>query len=52
MLYMIVEHFRNQDPVPVYQRFRERELQAAALATELVEARLQALADAGVPAVR
>lgn len=24
MLYMVVEHFRNQDPVPVYRRFRER----------------------------
>jgi len=24
MLYMIVEHFRNADPVPVYARFRER----------------------------
>ena len=24
MLYMIVEHFRNQDPVPVYKRFAER----------------------------
>jgi hypothetical protein len=24
VLYMIVEHFRNQDPVPVYRRFRER----------------------------
>lgn len=24
MLYMIVEHFKNGDPVPVYQRFRER----------------------------
>lgn len=24
MLYMIVERFRNGDPVPVYQRFRER----------------------------
>lgn len=24
MLYMIVEHFRNRDPVPVYQRFRDR----------------------------
>ena len=24
MLYMIVEHFKNQDPVPVYRRFRER----------------------------
>jgi hypothetical protein len=23
-LYMIVEHFRNGDPVPVYRRFRER----------------------------
>ena len=23
-LYMIVEHFRNADPVPVYRRFRER----------------------------
>ena len=24
MLYMIIEHFRNRDPVPVYGRFRER----------------------------
>ena len=24
MLYMIVENFRNGDPAPVYQRFRER----------------------------
>ena len=24
MLYMIIEHFRNQDPVPIYQRFRDR----------------------------
>ena len=24
MLYMIVEHFRNGDPKPVYARFRER----------------------------
>ena len=24
MLYMIVEHFKNQDPVPVYRRFRDR----------------------------
>ena len=24
MLYMIIEHFRNQDPVPVYRRFRDR----------------------------
>ena len=24
MLYMIVEHFKNNDPVPVYLRFRER----------------------------
>jgi hypothetical protein len=24
MLYMIVEHFRNGDPVPVYTRFRDR----------------------------
>lgn len=23
MLFMIVEHFRNQDPVPVYRRFRD-----------------------------
>lgn len=23
MLYMIVEHFRNRDPVPVYRRFRD-----------------------------
>ena len=24
MLYMVVENFRNGDPVPVYRRFRER----------------------------
>lgn len=24
MLYMIIEHFRNGDPAPVYGRFRER----------------------------
>ena len=24
MLYMIVEHYKNQDPVPVYRRFRDR----------------------------
>ena len=24
MLYMIIEQFKNQDAVPVYQRFRER----------------------------
>lgn len=24
MLYMIVEHFINHDPVPVYRRFRDR----------------------------
>jgi Protein of unknown function (DUF3303) len=24
VLYMIVEHFRNDDPLPVYRRFRER----------------------------
>jgi hypothetical protein len=23
MLYMIVEHFKNNDPVPVYRRFRD-----------------------------
>lgn len=23
MLYMIVEHFKNQDPVPIYRRFRD-----------------------------
>lgn len=23
MLYMIVEHFKNGDPLPVYRRFRE-----------------------------
>ena len=23
MLYMIVEHFKNDDPVPVYRRFRD-----------------------------
>ena len=24
LLYMIIENFRNQDPVPVYRRFRDR----------------------------
>jgi hypothetical protein len=24
MLYMIVEHYRNNDPLPVYRRFREQ----------------------------
>ena len=24
MLYMIVEHFKNDDPIPVYRRFHER----------------------------
>jgi len=24
MLYMVIEHFRNGDPAPVYARFRER----------------------------
>lgn len=24
MLYMIIEHFNNQDPIPVYRRFRDR----------------------------
>jgi hypothetical protein len=24
MLYMIVEHFKNQDALPVYRRFREK----------------------------
>ena len=24
MLYMIIEHFRGGDPVPVYRRFREK----------------------------
>ena len=24
MLYMIIEHFKNGDPVPVYRRFRDR----------------------------
>ncbi len=24
LLYMIVEHFKNQDPVPVYRRFRDQ----------------------------
>ena len=23
MLYMVVEHFKNQDPRPIYRRFRE-----------------------------
>ena len=24
MLYMIIEHFKDQDPVPVYRRFHDR----------------------------
>jgi hypothetical protein len=24
MLFMVVEHFRNRDPLPVYRRFRDR----------------------------
>lgn len=24
MLFMVIEHFRNEDPVPVYQRFRDQ----------------------------
>jgi hypothetical protein len=24
MLYMVIEHFRNRDALPVYRRFRER----------------------------
>ncbi len=24
LLYMVIEHFKNQDPVPVYRRFRDR----------------------------
>jgi len=24
MLYMVVEHFTNQDPLPVYRRFRDQ----------------------------
>jgi hypothetical protein len=28
MVYMIVEHFRGGDPLPVYRRFRERGRQA------------------------
>jgi hypothetical protein len=24
MLYMVIEHFRNDDPLPVYRRFRDR----------------------------
>lgn len=24
MLYMVIEHFRNGDPAPVYHRFREQ----------------------------
>lgn len=24
MLYMIIEHFKDHDPVPVYRRFRDR----------------------------
>ena len=30
MLYMIIEHFKNGDPVPVYRRFRDRGRQAPA----------------------
>jgi hypothetical protein len=28
MLYMIIEHFKGGDPVPVYRRFRDRGRQA------------------------
>ena len=28
MLYMIIESFKNRDPVPVYRRFREKGRQA------------------------
>ena len=24
MLYMVIEHFKNQDPIPVYRRFRDK----------------------------
>jgi len=24
LLYMMIEHFKNRDPVPIYRRFRER----------------------------
>lgn len=24
MLYMIIEHFKNHDPIPIYRRFRDR----------------------------
>jgi Protein of unknown function (DUF3303) len=24
MLYMIIEHFKNDDPLPIYRRFRDR----------------------------
>ena len=24
MIYMVVEHFKNLDPVPVYRRYRDR----------------------------
>ncbi len=24
MLYMVIEHFKNQDPLPVYRRFRDK----------------------------
>jgi Domain of unknown function (DUF3303) len=24
MLYVIIEHFKNRDPIPVYRRFRDR----------------------------
>jgi Protein of unknown function (DUF3303) len=24
MLYMVIEHFRNNDPLPIYRRFRDR----------------------------
>jgi hypothetical protein len=24
MLYMVIEHFKHQDPVPVYRRFRDQ----------------------------
>jgi hypothetical protein len=28
MLFMLIEHYRNGDPVPVYRRFRDRGRQA------------------------
>ncbi len=41
--YMVVEHFRNGDAVPVYRRFRERGRMTPTRCYQLMEAPNQAL---------